>query len=80
VNPTRRAVPGTARSRPDSAGRALLKARMRRWAISIAAWSRPNTTYVHAAPCHSPARSIVISRLRAVFHSPHRLPPSGKYR
>lgn len=43
-------------------------------------WMPPNTTYVQFAPCQSPPRSMVVRRLRLVFHCPPWLPPKGIYR
>jgi hypothetical protein len=43
-------------------------------------WIPPQTTNVHAAPCHRPPSSIVTSRFTYVRMRPLRLPPSGMYR
>src|SRR5260370_38117522 len=40
-------------------------------------WIAPKTTNVQFAPCQRPARTMVMKRLRAVFHWLCALPPRG---
>ena len=47
---------------------------------SSAPTTAPHTANVHAAPCQSPATTIVTNRLRSVAAEPPRLPPSGMNR
>ena len=51
--------------------------RPRRSMHKIMPCSRPNTTYCHAAPCHSPVSAKTMSRFRQVRRRRQRLPPSG---
>src|SRR5438874_8740890 len=49
--------------------------------IDMAApWIAPNITNVQFAPCQRPPRSMVVRRLRPVFHSLPVLPPNGIYK
>src|SRR5713226_10670096 len=43
-------------------------------------WMAPKTTKVQFAPCQRPARTMVMKRLRAVFHWLCALPPRGMYK
>ncbi len=56
------------------------RAARRRSRASPAPWMAPQTTNVQAAPCHSPPKTIVSSRLRWVRRDGPELPPNGMYR